>query len=162
MSTPVQTSGSRTSVDRPDIPYSTVAGLYAASLLVPVVVLVLARGVTDAAVLYICSLVVVGCLTVSVGWSVSRIRGLAVKLGRRDAAWLLGVLPFGWAGGLFGVTILVFSLPAIAVPLAILGTGGGALFGIVLISMSRTRHADATLEETTQSAEWEARYPRRW
>jgi hypothetical protein len=28
--------------------------------------------------------------------------------------------------------------------------------------MSRTRYADAALEETTQSVEWEARYPRRW
>jgi hypothetical protein len=162
MATQAQPSGSRTSVDRPDTPYSIVGGLYGAALLVPAVVLVLARVVTDAAVLYVCSLVVVACLTVSVGWSVSRIRGLAVEFGRRDAAWLLGVLPFGWASGLFGATSLGFSLPAIAVPPAILGTGGGALFGIVLVSTSRTRHVGATLEETTQSAEWEARYPRRW
>jgi hypothetical protein len=126
------------------------------------VVLVLARVVTDAAVLYSSSLVVVACLTVSVGWTVSRIRGLAVELGRRDAAWLLGVLPFGWAGGLFGATSLGLSLPSIAVPLAILGTGGGAFFAVVLVSMSRTRHADAALEEMTRSVEWEARYPRRW
>jgi hypothetical protein len=148
--------------DRPDISYSIVVGLYGAVLLAPAMILVLARVVTDAAVLYVCSLVVVACLTVTVGWAVSRIRGLAVALGRRDTAWLLGVLPLAWAGGLFGATSLGLSLPAVAVPLAILGAGGGALFGAVLVSMSRTRHADAALEETTQSAEWEARYPRRW
>ena len=117
-------------------------------------ILVLARVITDAAVLYASTVVVITCLSVSVGWTVSRIPGLAVELGRRDAAWFLGVLPFGWAGGLFGATSLDRSLPAIAVPLAILGTGGGALFGIVLVSMSRTRRADAALEETTQSTEW--------
>jgi hypothetical protein len=162
MATQAQPTGGRTSVDRPDISYSIVAGLYGGVLLVPLVALVLARVVTEAAVLYVCSLVVVACLIVSVGWAVSRIRGLAVELGRRDAAWLLGVLPFGWAGGLFGATSLGLSLPAIAVPLAILGTGGGALFGIMLVSMSRTRHADAALERATRSAEWEARYPKRW
>ena len=152
----------RTSAERPDAPYSFVAGLYTAALVAPAVVLLLSRVLDDTAVLYVGFLAAITCLTTGAGWTVSRTSGLAVDLGHRDAVWTLAVLPFGWLGGLFGATVFGFDPPEVAIPLAILGSGGGLLLGIVLVAMSRTRHADATLDGATQSAEWEARWPRRW
>jgi len=152
----------RTSAERPDAPYSFVAGLYTATLLIPAVVLLLSRVLDGTAVLYAGSLAATTCLTTLAGWTVSRMPGLAVELGRRDAVWTLAVLPFGWLGGLFGATVFGVDPAALVILLAILGSGGGVLLGIVLVAMSRTRHADATLEGATQSAEWEARWPRRW
>lgn len=146
----------------PDTPYALVAGLYAAALLAPAVVLAVSRLVTDGAILYVTLLVAGTGITVVAGWIVSRIAGFAVTLGRYDAVWLLVVLPFSWFVGGFGAAAVGFNPPDITAPLAVIGTAGGMLLGIGLVAMSRTRNADAILEDSTDIAEWEARWPRRW
>lgn len=148
--------------ERPDGEYAFVAGLYVAALAAPALVLAVSRIVTDAAVLYIGLLVAVTGVTGVAGLVVSRTPGLAVILGRHDAVWLLVVLPFGWFGGVFGGAALGVEPPDIAAPLAVLGTAGGMLLGITLVAMSRTRHANAALEDAVELVEWDARWPRRW
>jgi hypothetical protein len=148
--------------ERPDHEYAFVAGLYVAALVVPALVIVLSRVFADAAVLYIGFLVAVTGVTAGAGWAISKISGFAVRLGRHDVVWVLVALPFGWFGGVFGADALHIDLPTVAVPLAVVCTAGGMLLGLVLVAMSRTRHADAILEGATEFAEWEARWPRRW
>jgi hypothetical protein len=101
-------------------------------------------------------------VTAVAGWAISKIPGFAVRLGRHDVVWVLVALPFGWFGGVFGADALHIALPAVAVPLAVICTAGGMLLGLILVAMSRTRHADAILEEATEFAKWEARWPTRW
>lgn len=151
----------RANAERPDAEYALVAGLYVAALVVPALVIALSRAVADAAVLYVGFLVAVMGVTAVAGWTVSRIPGVAVRVGRRDAVWLLVAVPFGWFGGVFGAGALHVDFPRIAIPLAVFGTAGGMLLGLLLVAMSRTRHADAVLEGATESTEWEARWPRR-
>ncbi|WP_233745330.1 hypothetical protein [Halobacterium bonnevillei] len=162
MAASTQTAVRRSNAERPDSEYAFVAGLYVAALVAPAVVLALSRVVADAAVLYVGLLVAVTGVTAAAGWAVSRTPGLAVSLGRRDAVWVLVVLPFSWLGGAFGAAALGVEPPDIAAPLAVLGTAGGTLLGIALVAMSRTRHASAALEDAVELAEWEARWPRRW
>lgn len=150
------------SAERPDGEYAFVAGLYVAALTAPALVLAVSRVVADAAILYISLLVAVTGVTAIAGWIVSRTPGLAVILGRHDAVWLLVVLPFGWFAGVFGGAALGVEPPDITAPLAVLGTAGGMLLGIILVAMSRTRHANAALEDAIELVEWEARWPRRW
>lgn len=147
---------------RPDASYALITGLCAAALFAPAVVLALSRLVADAAVLYISFLAAVTGVTAVAGRTVSRVSGLTVTLGRHDTVWLLVALPFCWLGGASGAAAVGVEPPAITAPLAVVGTAGGMLLGLVLVSMSRTRYADAVLEERTDRAEWEARWPRRW
>jgi hypothetical protein len=144
--------------ERPDGEYAFVAGLYVAALTAPALVLAVSQVVADAAVLYLSLLVAVTGVTAVAGWVVSRTPGLAVILGSHDAVWLLVVLPFDWFGG----AALGVDPSDIAAPLAVIGTAGGMLLGIILVAMSRTRHANAALEDAVELAEWEARWPRRW
>jgi MFS family permease len=148
--------------ERPDHEYAFVTGLYVASLVVPALVIALSRVVAVVAVLYVGFLVAVAAVTVVAGWASSKTPGFAVRLGRHDVVWVLVALPFGWFGGVFGADALYIDPPTIAIPLAIFATAGGMLLGIVLVAMSRTRHADAVLEGATEVVEWEARWPRRW
>lgn len=149
--------------ERPDAQYAFVAGLYAAALFAPAVMLGLSRVIDDAAVLYIGFLVAVTGITAVAGWVVSWTPGLAVSLGRRDANWLLAAVPFAWFLGVFGVTAVVgIEPPGIAVLLAMIATVGGLFLGLILITMSRTRHAAAALEGVDDIAQWEARWPPRW
>lgn len=152
----------RSNAERPDGQYAFVAGLYVAAFLAPALVLALSGVVTDAAVLYVGFLVAVTGVTGVAGWVVSRTAGLAVSLGRSDAVWLLAVLPFGWFGGVLGAAAVGVDPPALAAPVAVIGTAGGMLCGIVLVAMSRTRHANAALVDAVDLAEWDARWPRRW
>jgi len=150
------------SSERLDGEYAFVAGLYVAALTAPALVLAVSRVIADAAVLYISLLVAVTGVTAVAGWIVSRTPGMAVTLGRHDAVWLLVVLPFGWFGGVIGGAALGVEPPAIAAPLAVIGTAGGMLLGITLVAMSRTRHANAALKDAIELVEWDARWPRRW
>lgn len=162
MATRTSTATGQSTPERPDAQYAFVAGLYIAALLAPAVVLLVSRIISDVAGLYISFLGAVTAITAVAGWAVSRIPGLAVRLGRHDAVWLLVVLPFGWFGGVFGAAAVGIEPSDIAAPLAVIGTAGGMLLGLMLVAMSRTRHANAALEETADLAEWEARWPRRW
>ena len=148
--------------ERPDHEYAFVAGLYVAALVVPALVIALSRVVADAAVLYVGFLVAVTGVTAVAGWVISKTPGVAVRLGRHDAVWMLVALPFGWFAGVFGADALRIGPLAIAIPLAVISTAGGMLLGIILVAMSRTRHADAFLEGAIEFGEWEARWPRRW
>lgn len=162
MAAPPRSIPGQPDADRPDGEYAFVAGLYVAALVAPALVLAVSRVVADAAVLYISLLVAVTGVTALAGWAVSRTPGLAVSLGRHDAVWVLVVLPFSWFGGVFGAAALGIGPPGIAAPFAVIGTAGGMLLGIVLVGMSRTRHANAALEDAVELVEWEARWPRRW
>ena len=148
--------------ERPDREYAFVAGLYIAAFGAPLIVLALAHVVADAAVLYIGFFGAVTVVTAVAGWIVSRTPGLAVVIGRTDAVWLLVVLPFSWVASVVGARIIGGDIPDIAVPLAAIGTAGGTLLGIILVAMSRTRHANAALNNAVELVEWEARWPRRW
>lgn len=152
----------QSNADRPDGEYAFVAGLYVAALTSPGLVLALSQVVADAAVLYIGLLVAVTGVTAVTSWVVSRTPGLAVILGRHDTVWVLVVVPFGWFGGAFGAPSFGINPPDIAAPLAVLGTAGGMLLGLILVAMSRTRHANAALEDAVEHTQWDARWPRRW
>ncbi|MFC6862827.1 hypothetical protein ACFQGE_05060 [Halomicroarcula sp. GCM10025817] len=162
MATHIRRTLGQSSTEGPDSLYVLVAGLYVAAFLAPALVLGLSRAVTDAAVLYVGFLVAVASVTVVASGIVSRTPGLAVSLGRYDAVWLLAVLPFCWFGGVFGAVAVGLEPPNFAVPLAVIGTAGGMLLGIMLVAMSRTRYANAALADAVDFAEWEARWPRRW
>jgi hypothetical protein len=162
MATHTRRTLGQSSAERPDGLYVLVAGLYVAAFLAPALVLGLSRVVTDAAVLYVGFLVAVAGVTAVASGIVSRMSGLAVSLGRHDAVWLLAVLPFCWFGSVFGAVAVGLEPPNLAVPLAVIGTAGGMLLGIILVAMSRTRYANAAIADTVDLAEWEARWPRRW
>lgn len=148
--------------DYPDPSYAIAAGFYAAALLTPAVVLILSSALSGAAVLYLSFLGVVASIAIIAGWSVSRIRGLAVSLGGSTAVRLLAVLPAVWLIGVFGSSAVGWEVPDIAVPLAMVGTAGGCFLGLVLIALSRSRYATAVLADSEEFAQWEARWPRRW
>jgi len=163
MATHTRAALRQANAERPDAEYALVAGLYVAALFTPVVMLGLARALADAAILYIGFLGAVTGITIVAGWAVSRTAGLAVSLGRRDATWLLVVVPFAWFVGVFGAAAVVGAEPpGIAVLLAMIATGGGLFLGLILTTMSRTRHAAAALEGSDDLAQWEARWPPRW
>lgn len=162
MATHTRRTLGQSSAERPDGLYVLVAGLYVAAFLAPALVLGLSRVVTDAAVLYVGFLVAVAGVTAVASGIVTRMPGLAVSLGRHDAVWLLAVVPFCWFGSVFGAVAVGLEPPTLAVPLAVIGTAGGMLLGIILVAMSRTRYANAVLVDAVDLAEWEARWPRRW
>jgi hypothetical protein len=96
-------------------------------------------------------------VTAVAGWTISKIPGFAIRLGRHDVVWVFVVLPFGWFVGVFGADAFHIDPPAIAIPLAVFATAGGMVLGLMLAAMSRTRCTDAILERATEFAEWEAR-----
>ena len=152
----------QSTADYPDPSYAIAAGLYAAALLTPAVVLILSSALSGAAVLYLSFLGVVASIAIVAGWSVSRIRGLAVSLGSSTAVRLLAVVPLAWFIGVFGSSAIGWKMPDIAAPLAVVGTGGGCFLGLVLIALSRSRYATAVLAASEEFTRWEARWPRRW
>jgi hypothetical protein len=163
MSTSAHTAPGRADASRPDGPYALVAGLYVSAHLVPLVLLVVSGVVTDAGALYVSFLLAVTGVTALSGWVVSRLPGLAVRVGRHDAAWLLVAVPFVWFLGAYGGFGLVgLDPPALVALLSVLGIGGGMLCGILLVPMSRTRHANAATDGATELVAWEARWPRGW
>ena len=162
MATHTGTVLGQSNAEYPDPSYAVAAGLYVATLLAPLIVLILSLALSDAAVLYLSFLGAVAGIAVVAGWSVSRIRGLAVSLGGDATVWLLAVLPFMWSVGVFGSSAIGREVPDIAGPLAVVGTGGGCLLGLVLITLSRSRYAMAVLADAEEFAHWEAHWPRRW
>ncbi|MFC4358039.1 hypothetical protein ACFO0N_08780 [Halobium salinum] len=153
----------RGGAERPDAPYALVAGLYVAALLAPTAVGAVSTVVAGGAARYVALLLAATCVTTGAGWYVSRVPGLAVALGRRDATWLLAVVPLPWQVGAF----VALAAAGVDVPtaVALLGLFAGAaasLLGVALVAMSRTRHADAVLDGVDDLARWEARWPPRW
>jgi len=162
MQTRTSAGRDQSTADRPDAQYALVAGLYVAALLAPVAVLALSRSTSDGGMLYIGFLAAVTLFTSLAGWGVSRIPGLAVSLGERDTTWLLVVVPFAWFVGVFGAVASGFDPPGVAAPLAVVSSAGGMLAGLILVAMSRNRHAAAAVDGVPELAAWEARWPRWW
>lgn len=152
----------QTASRRSDALYVLIAGLYVGVLATPAVMVALASSVTDAAGLYVGFLVALAALSGIAGLIVFRVPTIAVRLGRTDAVWFLVVLPFGWIVGVLGAPAVGIDPPTIAVLGAVVGTAGGMFLGIALVGMSRTRHAVAAVEDTTEHVVWEARWPERW
>lgn len=147
---------------RADAPYAIAVGLYAAALIAPLISLGLSRITDSAGGLYVGFLLaVIGC-TVVVALVVGRHTDLAVRLGRHDAVWLLVALPWMWVLAVAAATAGGLDPPGIAILLSFVGTGSGTFVGLALVSMSRTRHANAVLATATELVEWEARWPLRW
>lgn len=161
MATRTGTGLRRSNTDPSDDSYAIAAGLYTAVVLAPVVVLGLAGVTSNAAVLYLGFLGAVAGIATVAGWGVSRSHGLAVRLGGTTAVWLLAVVPFAWVIGVFGAATIGRKPSTIAALLAVIGTGGGAVLGFILVGMSRTRHTAAVLAEAEEFAQWEARWPQR-
>jgi hypothetical protein len=145
-----------------DAQYALVGGLYAASVLTPVAVLGVSTWISDAALLYVGFLAVWVAFTTLFGWLVSRTEGVAVRIGRRDAAWVLAAVPFVVFIGAFVGLAVGTPMPPVAVPLAMITMITGFLFGFPLVVMSQNRHADFAVRDATEFARWEARWPLRW
>lgn len=152
-----------TTADRDtDHAYAFAVGLYAGVLLGPAVVLVLSRWVASAVGLYVGLLASVTTVAVGAGWLASRTPALGARVGRHAAAWLLAAAPLAWFAGVFGAAAFGVEPPDVAGVLAMLGAAGGVLLGLVVVSMSRMRYADAATRDGTELAAWEARWPERW
>ncbi|MFD1585392.1 hypothetical protein ACFR9U_00225 [Halorientalis brevis] len=147
--------------DRPDTFFAFVAGLYAAALLSPFVVIGLGAWVTgDAGGLYIGLLVAITVITGLSSWGVSRWHGLPERLGATPLAWGLALLPvlvlvghFAFvahmnAAGTDGAAVAGFLL---ALP--------GMLVGIGLVTMARNRYSAALVDEDAVECEWKAGWP---
>jgi len=147
---------------RTDIEYALAAGLYIAFFLSSVVGLGLSVLDPSAAGSYLGFLCILAFLAAVVGKSTTRNPELAVVIGRRDASWLLAVLPAGWPLGAFGFIAIGVEPPGVVVALSVLTAGVGGLLGVLLVAMSRTRYAAAVLAGVDEHAQWEARWPRRW
>ena len=162
MATRTETPLRPSSVGCPDSSYAVAAGLYVAIVVAPMVVLGLSGITSSAAVLYLSLLGAIAGVAAIAGWAVSRSQGLAVTIGRAVLAWLLPIIPFAWVVGVFGAAVVGWGPPDIAFVLTVIGTGGGAFLGIILLGMSRSRYTEAVLSETVELAQWEARLPQRW
>ncbi len=145
-----------------DAQYALVGGFYVASVLTPVVVLSASTLSSDPALLYLGFLATWVAFTALFGWLVSRAEGLAVRLGRRDVAWVLAGFPFVVFLGTFAALSVGTPMPRVAVPLAMVTMLTGLLFGFPLVVMSQNRHAAAAVADATELARWEARWPPRW
>ena len=162
MATRTETVLQPSSVGFPDSSYAVAAGLYVAVVAAPVIVLGISGITSSAAVLYLSLLGAIAGVAAIAGWGVSRTRGLAVSIGRTVLAWFLPIVPFAWVVGVFGAALIGWELPDIVFALTVIGTGGGAFLGIILLGMSRSRYTEAVLSETVELAQWEARLPQRW
>lgn len=163
MSIPTGTGHDHAYASKPDGPYALVAGLYASAHLAPLILLAVSGVVTNGGVRYLTFLLTVTGVTAVSGWLVSRAPGLAVTVGRHDITWLLVVAPLAWFGGWYvGFGPLGVDPPTFVAALSVLGVVGGMLCGLLLVTMSRTRHADAATADVTEFVAWEARWPRRW
>ncbi|WP_136716142.1 hypothetical protein [Halorientalis salina] len=149
------------SPERPDTFFAFVAGLYAALLLTPAVVIGLGLWVSgDAAVLYFGLLAAVTAITVGVAWGVTRWRGLPERMGATRVAWGLVFLPVFALLGYFAFLAAVESSSASAGALVgFLFCVVGILVGIGLVAMSRSRYADAVVDDESVTCEWTAGWP---
>lgn len=147
---------------RPDHEYAIVAGLYVAALLAPTVLIAVAPSLSGPATHYVGLLVATTVIAVLAGLFVSRVDGIAVRVGRHAACWLLAVLPIVWFIGVLAAVEPAVDPPAGSVMAPILGAAGGTLLGLLLARMSRNRYTAARLVDTVTFGRWEARWPRRW
>lgn len=147
----------RTAPERSGDPlFGVVAGLYAALLVSPPVVLAVARLLTtDGGVLY-GTLVATVAVVTSLGWLASERAGRGpVALGATRLRWALGIVPIGYAllgfaslgeTGVVGLVGFFFGTAAMAV---------GFLVGV----MARTRYTSAVLDGAETDCELRAGWP---
>jgi len=149
------------SPERPDTFFAFLAGLYAAALLSPFVVIGLGAWVTgDAGGLYIGLLVAITVITGLTSWGVSRWRGLPEQLGATRFTWGLALLPVLVLVGHFVFVAHMNTAGAYA------GAVAGFLFGLPgmfvgfgLVTMSRNRYTAAIVDEDVIECEWKAGWP---
>ena len=162
MATRAALGGHPSNTERTDVEYALAAGAYVSLLFSPAVVLALTTVLVDAAALYVSFICAIALSAGLIGWLIIDRPGLAVELGRRDASWMLVVLPAGWFLVAFGNSAVGVEPPGVVVVLSVLATGVGTTLGGLLIVMSRTRYAAVGLAGADDRAQWEARWPRRW
>lgn len=151
------------SPDRPDAVFALIAGLYAAILLSPAVVLALGAWVTsEGGFLYMGLLATVTVLTAGLAWAITKWRGLPERLGASRLCWGLSVLPLAVAFGYLALTA------AIDTPGDSAGGAAGFALGIVgmfisfgLVAMARNRYAAAIVDEDAVTCQWRAGWPTR-
>lgn len=146
----------------PDGVYAFVAGGYVAALLTPAAMFVIAQFVSGAAGLYLGFLGAFAVITGVAGLLVSRTRGLAIRLGRREATRLLAAVPSLWLAAMVGAGAMGVTVPDGALLLSGFSALAGMFVGLVLSTMSRNRYAAACLAGADRLAEWEARWPHQW
>lgn len=162
MATRLPNAEDRPTRPSPDGVYAFVAGLYLAALLTPAAMFVITQFVSGAAGLYLGFLGAFAVITGVAGLLVSRMRGLAIRLGRRGATRLLAAVPLLWFVGVFGVAAIDLPVSNGALLVAGICALVGMFVGLVVTTMSRNRYAAACLTGADRIAEWEARWPRRW
>lgn len=148
---------------RPDPIYALVVGLYGCAILAPLGIIVLTTAIGNAALLTFGGFATITLVTAVVGSAAARTPGIAVVIGRHRFAWLLAVVPIAWFGLLVGgaeAGIAPWSVGSV-VGWSLLGMIPGLFLGLLLVGMSRTRHANVYLSDATDLAQWEAWFPRR-
>ncbi|MFB6163637.1 MAG: hypothetical protein ABEJ31_00600 [Haloarculaceae archaeon] len=156
----------RESTAPPDLFFSVVVGLYAVLLAAPVAAELAALAVTNGAVLYVLFLASAGVLIATVSLAVRRARGVAVRLGATTRAW---AIPIVAAVAAVGQLVVWSRAGDAAVRSVAFGAAFasllGALVGLAVVSMVRTRFAAAVVDggtvERAFSAGWPARQRRR-
>lgn len=149
------------STDQTDPFFGFLAGLYAAAVVAPAVVIGVALRVTaDPGTLY---LTLLGAVTVVVALVAvaARRESLAVRLGGTRWAWLAVIVPFAYLAVLFAGSATGSDLPGVVFGLAFLGTLSGMLVGFGLAVAARNRYSKAILADAEEYARWSARAPER-
>jgi len=141
--------------------FGFVVGLYAAALLAPTALVVVAGSTTNPGVLLFVLLGTVVGVTGGVG-RVARRESLAVRLGATQWVWTAIVLPLAYVGlplvaDLLGRPPLPDPVVSVALPGAIVGV----VVGIGLVAAAHNRHAKAVLADAETLAEFTAPAPSR-
>jgi len=149
------------SSERPDTFFAFVAGLYAAALLSPAVVIALGLWVSDdPGVLYFGVLAAITLTISGVAWGVRRWRGLPERLGATRLSWGLVPVPVLMIGVYVGGAESVDSAGTDAGALVGFFFGLLGLFvGLGLVVMARNRYTAAVVDEDTVECEWKAGWP---
>lgn len=141
--------------------FGFLAGLYAAALVAPAVVIGVAlRVTTDPATLYLALLGTVTAV-VAVFGATARRESLAVRLGGSRWVWLAIAVPFAYLVVLFASFVGGSDLPGVVGGLAFLGALSGTLVGLGVVVAARNRYSKAVLADAEEYARWSARAPER-
>ena len=148
--------GSSVFDDRPDDFFAVVAGLTLASLLAPLATAVVARALSDLALLYI-FLLAAGAVVTTVGTlAVRRVPGLPERVGRSRGRWVLGLVGPALVGVVALGLYFVGDLSGADAVLAVVAGAGSAVGGGLLGLMAHSRYAKAVVAESQEYATWRA------
>lgn len=145
----------------PDDLFALVAGLYAAFVTVPYLVLAATPILETAGGQYVGLLAGFTVVIVAGTLVVRRWHGLAQRLGATPTRWLLVVVPLVVGGVVVALSVFTSLLAGRPVLLAVVSAVGGTVGGGVLAMMASTRYARALSETAETIAEWHAGWPSR-